>query len=122
MAGVGEVFPGAEHRECMHHLVSNLKKRYSGKGFDNHLWVAAYSCNQYLFEKNWVAMEIEEPAAINYLRKFHLKLWTRSQFSTICKVGYMNNNLAKRLNNWIKHCKSMTLEGQAWCSGRAYRL
>jgi len=63
-----------------------------------------------LFEKNWVAMEIEEPAAINYLRKFHLKLWTRSQFSTICKVGYMNNNLAKRLNNWIKHCESMTLD------------
>jgi hypothetical protein len=28
MAGVGEVFPGAEHRECMFHLVTNFKKRY----------------------------------------------------------------------------------------------
>ena len=26
MTGVGEVFPGAEHRECMFHLVSNFKK------------------------------------------------------------------------------------------------
>ena len=41
LAGVGEVFPGAEHRECMHHLVSNFKKRYHGKVLDDHLWAAA---------------------------------------------------------------------------------
>ena len=39
MVGVGEVFLGAEHRECMFHLVSNFKKRYHGKVFDDHLWV-----------------------------------------------------------------------------------
>jgi hypothetical protein len=31
MAGVTEVFPTAEHRECMWHLVQNFKKRYTGK-------------------------------------------------------------------------------------------
>ena len=110
MAGVGEVFPGAEHRECMHHLVSNFKKRYSGKVFYDHLWAAAYSCNQYLFEKNWIAMETEKPAATNYIRKCHTKLWTRSQFSTICKVDYVTNNLAECLNSWIKPHKSMNLD------------
>ena len=34
---VSEVFPNAEHRECMYHLVHNFKKRYSGKVFDDHL-------------------------------------------------------------------------------------
>lgn len=37
MAGVAEVFPLAEHRECMFHLVSNFKKKYRGKVFDDHL-------------------------------------------------------------------------------------
>ena len=31
MHGVSEVFPHAEHRECMWHLVQNFKKRFSGK-------------------------------------------------------------------------------------------
>lgn len=37
MVGVAEVFPLAEHRECMFHLVSNFKKKYRGKVFDDHL-------------------------------------------------------------------------------------
>ena len=28
MIGVGEVFPEAEHRECMYHLVSNFKNGF----------------------------------------------------------------------------------------------
>jgi len=51
MAVVGQVFPRAEHRECMFHLVTNFKKRFHGKVFDDHLWAAAYSWNLYLFEK-----------------------------------------------------------------------
>jgi hypothetical protein len=37
VVGVSEVFPYAEHRECMWHLVQNFK-RYSGKVLDDHLW------------------------------------------------------------------------------------
>ena len=51
MAVVAEVFPEAEHRGCMYHLVTNFKKRYRGKVFDENLWAAAYSWNSYMFEK-----------------------------------------------------------------------
>jgi len=51
MAGVGQVFLRAEHWECMFHFVTNFKKRYHGKVLDDHLWIAAYSWNLYLFEK-----------------------------------------------------------------------
>jgi len=89
MVGVGEVFPEGEHRECMFHLVSNFKKRYHGKVFDENLWATAYSRNLYLFEKHWTRMEAAKPAATltNYLRKCHTRLWARSQFSTNCKSG-----------------------------------
>jgi transposase-like protein len=49
MTRVKKVFPDAEHRECMVHLVSNFKKRYSGKIFEDHLWPAAYSWSPYFF-------------------------------------------------------------------------
>jgi hypothetical protein len=78
---------GAEHRECMFHLVTNFKKRYHGKVFNDHLWAATYSWNPYLFAKHWLAMENAKPTATNWLRKTHKKLWTRSQFKTICKVN-----------------------------------
>ncbi|WVZ75410.1 hypothetical protein U9M48_023463 [Paspalum notatum var. saurae] len=110
MTGVGEVFPEAEKRECMFHLVNNFKKQHRGKVFDDHLWAAAYSCNPYLFEKHWNAMEKEKLAATNYLRQFHTRLWTRSQFSPFCKVDYVTNNLAECLNNWLKHYKSLNLD------------
>ena len=110
MAGVKEVFPEAEHRECMFHLVSNFKKKFHGKVFDDHLWAAAYSWNPYLFDKHWVAMEEVKPAATAYIRKWHNRMWSRSQFSTLCKVDYVTNNLAECFNNWIKHHKSLNLD------------
>jgi hypothetical protein len=78
MIGVKEVFPGDEHGECMFHLVSKFKKKFHGKVFDDHLWAAAYSCNPYVFDKLWVAMEAAKPAATAYLRKWHNRLWSRS--------------------------------------------
>ena len=102
MAGVKEVFSDAEHRECMLHLVMNFKKRYSGKIFDDHLWPAAYSWSPYYFEKHWKAMEEAKPSAMTYIRQWHTRIWTRSQFGTHCKVDYVTNNLAECFNNWIK--------------------
>jgi hypothetical protein len=57
MIGVQEVFPGVEHRECMLHLVSNFKKKFHRKVFDDHLWPAAYSWNLCLFEKHGAAIK-----------------------------------------------------------------
>ena len=112
MTGVEEVFPEVEHRECINNLVTNFKKTHRGKlkVFDEHLWAAAYSENPYLFEKHWVAMEKEEPVGTAYLRKWHTRLWTRSQFSTICKVDYVTNHLADCFNKWIEPHKSMNLD------------
>jgi hypothetical protein len=75
MAGVKEVLPTAEHRECMLHLVMNFKKRYSGKIFDDHLWAAAYSWSPYFFEKHWKAMDEAKPVAMNYIKECHTRCW-----------------------------------------------
>jgi len=99
-----------EHRECMYHLVTNFKKRYSGKIFYDHLWPAAYSWSPYWFEKHWKAIAEAKTGATRYLQKNHKKLWTRSQFNTLCKVDYVTNNLAESFNNWIKADKVLHLD------------
>lgn len=55
-------------------------------------------------------MEKTKLAATDYIRQCHKKLWSRSQFSTICKVDYVTNNLAESFNNWIKQHKSLNLD------------
>ena len=91
-------------------LSDQFQEKNHGKVFDDHLWASAYSWNQYLFEKHWFAMEKAKPATTAYLRNWHKKLWTRSQFSTNSKVDYVTNNLAESFNNWIKQYKSMNLD------------
>lgn len=61
--------------------------------------------------KHWSAMEQVKSAATEYLRNWCKMLWTRSQFSSTCKVDYVTNNLAESFNNWIKQYKSMNLDG-----------
>lgn len=110
MNGVTEVFPEAEHRECMYHLVQNFKKRFSGKVFDDHLWAASYSWSPYLFNKHYTAMAQAKPEAMVYLHENHKKLWTRSQYRTGSKVDYVTNNLAESFNNWIKPEKGKNID------------
>jgi hypothetical protein len=43
---VKDVFKTTEHRECMRHLVTNFKKRFHGKVYDENLWPAAYACEK----------------------------------------------------------------------------
>jgi hypothetical protein len=79
----------------MWHLVQNFKKQFSGKIFEDHLWASSYSWSPYIFEKHYQAMAEAKPEDMKYMQKTHKKLWTRSQFSTISKVDYVTNNLAK---------------------------
>jgi len=55
-------------------------------------------------------MEDAKPKAMTYIRQWHTKIWTRSQFWTHCKVGYVTNNLAECFNNWIKKFKGLNLD------------
>jgi hypothetical protein len=55
-------------------------------------------------------MEVTESADVDYLRKCHTRLWTRSQFSTHCKVDYVTNNLVESFNSWIQYYKSLNID------------
>ena len=82
---IADIFPMVEHGECMWHLVKNFKK-FRGKVYDDHLWPAAYAWNSYHFNKHITVIQQARPKAISYLQKNHIRLWTKSQFTTLSKV------------------------------------
>jgi hypothetical protein len=102
---VDQVFPGVKHRECMRHLATNFRKLFKGK-LDENLWPSALTYN--LKKHNYHLSQMYTKAKVKeYPEKDHPKLWARSKFNEICKVDYVNNNLAESFNAWIRKVKGL---------------
>lgn len=105
--GVKKIFKAdAEHRECFRHLMTNFRKKYKGDVL-KFMWPCAWACttrrHDYLVENITAAA----PKAIPWLNKHHKLIWSRSKFSKMCKVDYVNNNISECFNNWIKDYKDL---------------
>jgi hypothetical protein len=55
-------------------------------------------------------MDEARPDAMGFIRQYHSKIWTGSQFLTHCKVDYVTNNFVESFNNWIKSWKGLNLD------------
>jgi len=101
------VFPQAENRECMRHLYQNFMKHYSGDVFTEHLYPAARSYTEGLFK--WHIQQIYEfaPGAIDFLERYHGRIWYRCAFSEESKCDYLTNNVSESFNGQIKQFKGL---------------
>ena len=108
-SAVDIVFPEAEHRECMRHLVQNFRNKFKGKIYDDNLWPASYTCSERKHEHHLRVLYNHNPLVKEYLDAHHGKLWSRSKFNTICKVDYVTSNLAECFNAKIKIFKGLLL-------------
>jgi hypothetical protein len=105
---VDSVFPGVEHRECMRHLATNFSKKFRGKIYDDNLWPAALTCNPRKHAYHLKQM-YSKPKVQEYLEAHHTKMWARSKFNQVCKVDYVNNNLAESFNSKLKKVKALQI-------------
>lgn len=96
------VFPQAEQRECFRHMWHNFQKYFHGDVFGR-LWPAAraYRTEEYQhhMKKVFEASEKVYP----YLRDYHNLL------NPEIKSDYINNNLAKCFNNWVRDIKDLPI-------------
>jgi len=107
---VEKVFPGVEHRECMRHLAANFSKTFKGKIFDDNLWPTSLTCS--LKKHNYHLRQLHaanHPKVKDWFEKGHTKLWARSKFNEVCKVDYVNNNLAECFNAKVRKIKGLHL-------------
>lgn len=106
---VDDVYPGVEHRECMRHLWKNMKKKYHGTLFSQNMWGAAKSCTLQRYEYHMDKIKEKCPDAIQWLDENHPYVWSRSKFSDLCKVDYINNNLSESFNSWVSKTKDLQI-------------
>jgi hypothetical protein len=100
------VYSGVEHRECMRHLWKNMKKKqYKGALFSQNMWAAAKSWTVEKYNYHMRKIEEKAPDAIAWLDDNHPFVWTRSKFSELSKVDYINNNLSECFNSWVVKTK-----------------
>jgi hypothetical protein len=106
---VEDVFHGVEHRECMRHLAAHFKLQgFKVQLFDNNLWPASLICS--LKKHNYHMDQMYTKPRVNtYMENHHIKVWARSKFNEVCKVDYVNNNLAECFNSWIRKIKGLHL-------------
>lgn len=104
---VGAVFPQAENRECMRHLYQNFMKHYSGDVFTAHLYPAARSYTQGMFEWHMKKIFEFDPDTIDYLDQHHSRIWYRCAFSESSKCDFLTNNVSESFNAQIKKFKGL---------------
>lgn len=96
----------AEHRECFRHLMSNFRKKFKGDVL-KYMWPCAWACRELRHQQLIDSIATTCPQAIPYLKTYHKHLWSRAQFSRLCKVDYVNNNISECFNSWIKDLKDL---------------
>ncbi|XP_035817447.1 uncharacterized protein [Zea mays] len=106
---VEEVFPGVEHRECMRHLAANFGKIFKGKMYDDNLWPASLTYSLKKHNYHLSQLHAANPKVKDWFKKSHSKLWMRSKFNEVCKVEYVNNNLAESFNAKVRKIKGLHL-------------
>jgi hypothetical protein len=106
---IKDVFETSDHRECMRHLVTNFKKRFHGKLYDENLWLAAYAWQLEKYDQHMENITATNSEIQPWIYQHHPHIWMRSKFFTLTKVDYVTNNLAESFNNWINKIKFLNI-------------
>lgn len=75
------MFPFAEHRFCLRHIYENMKMRFKGKAYKDHLWKLATSSTVEYFEQNMKELKEFNAEAQLWLSEIPPKHWSKSHFS-----------------------------------------
>ncbi|XP_050216383.1 uncharacterized protein LOC126667453 [Mercurialis annua] len=100
------LFPHAEHRFCVRHILCNFRKSYKGKALKDLLWACARAPYSQGFDKCMEAVGDISKGAKAYLKRITQGKWTRSTFDTRFKCDMLLNNLCESFNHVILEAKT----------------
>ncbi|XP_058202730.1 uncharacterized protein LOC131317175 [Rhododendron vialii] len=99
MNAIRDLLPCVEHRHCVRHLHSNMKRAgYTGQAVKDKLWNLARATYMGRFSKLMEEFKKEDGAAFKWLAKHEPHHWFRSHFSVAPKCDMLLNNLCESFN------------------------
>ncbi|KAK8655995.1 hypothetical protein V6N13_108557 [Hibiscus sabdariffa] len=98
-----EVFPAAEHRNCVRHLYSNFNNQqgFKGKNLKDALWKAARATYLKQFEDAMDELKALSKNAFDWLNGKDPAQWSKSHFSPRSKSDMLLSNLFECFNKMI---------------------
>ena len=103
IGAVKELFPEAEHRNCVRHLYQNFRQKHKGKALKDLVWNAARASNEVKFKICMERLEQEDKEARKWFdhpeRPF--QTWTRALFKTHSRCDMLLNNLCESFNRYF---------------------
>ncbi|KAM0880994.1 hypothetical protein ACQ4PT_033212 [Festuca glaucescens] len=102
------VFPNAEKRECIKHLMQKFVKKFRGKVY-NRMWPAARAYEREIFDHHMSKIFAASVKVAPYLLEYHNLLWMRCAFNPDIKCDSITNNLAETFNSWIRDIKDLPI-------------
>ncbi|KAH0632870.1 hypothetical protein KY284_035656 [Solanum tuberosum] len=97
---VKELFPEAEHRNCVRHIYQNFRHKHKGKGLKDLVWNAARASNEVKFKICMERLKQEDREARKWFDhpERPLQTWTRALFKTHSRCDMLLNNLCESFN------------------------
>lgn len=102
------VFPNAEKRECIKHLMANFVKKFRDKVYSR-MWPAARAYEREIFDHHMSKIFAASVKVAPYLLEYHNLLWMRCGFNPDIKCDSITNNLAETFNSWIRDIKDLPI-------------
>ncbi|GJX69309.1 mutator type transposase [Tanacetum coccineum] len=93
-----KLFPCAEHRFCVKHIHKNMKQKWKGATYKEHLWKCATSKSIEEFNVAMQEFKAFSLPAYEWLLKIPPQHWARSNFSGRCKSDMLVNNMCEVFN------------------------
>ncbi|KAM0833372.1 hypothetical protein ACQ4PT_064306 [Festuca glaucescens] len=95
---VEKVFPDAEHRFFVRHLIQNFQKvGHRGETLKNDLWAIARSTNIPKWQKNMDKMKVDSEQAYEWVEELVPNTWIKAFFSDFSKCEMLLNNHSENL-------------------------
>ncbi|KAJ9542115.1 hypothetical protein OSB04_028621 [Centaurea solstitialis] len=95
---ITQVFPSAEHRYCLRHIEENMKLRFKGKAFKEHLWQCAAASTVPMFNKAMDELKAFNGSFHGWLRQIPPKHWSKAYFTGRCHCDIVLNNICEVFN------------------------
>ncbi|KAI8535441.1 hypothetical protein RHMOL_Rhmol10G0174400 [Rhododendron molle] len=106
MNAIRDLLPCVEHRHCVRHLHSNMKRAgYTGQAIKDRLWNLARATYMGRFSTLMEECKKEDGAAFKWLAKHEPHHWSRSHFNVAPKCDMLLNNLCESFNAAILDAK-----------------
>ncbi|KAM0842294.1 hypothetical protein ACQ4PT_058448 [Festuca glaucescens] len=105
---VQKVFPDAEHRFCVRHIIQNFQRAgHRGETLKNDIWAIARSTSVPKWHRSMEKLNVDSETAYAWIEELAPNTWVKAFFSDFPKCDMLLNNHSEVFNSYILEAREM---------------